>query len=90
MIAAYLPCSRSRDAPANDGDPIASYALRYCAGADCLLAPEMWFGSHDSGSSETTRVLTGLTNGVTYRFQVVPFNHTESEHSDPTTSTPTA
>ena len=77
------------NAPANNGDLIRSYHWRYCAGVDCLLGPKGWHGSRDSGSQVSSQVVTGLTNGVTYRFQVVAFNNTESQFSEVVVAMPT-
>ena len=77
------------NAPVNRGDPITSYLWRYCEGVDCLLGPVGWHGNRDPRFSATNRVVTGLTNGVTYRFQVLAFNNTESEFSEVVVATPT-
>lgn len=49
------------------GSGITNYTIEYCALNKCVVAP-------DAQSAETSRTITGLTNGVAYTFRVAATN----------------
>ena len=66
----------------NQGRPITAWLYRYCEGPECVLSPNLWYTIWNSDEATTEHTVTGLRNGTTYRFQVVPWNESESEYSD--------
>jgi uncharacterized repeat protein (TIGR01451 family) len=73
---------------AGDGQPISSYTVRNSSASNGTLVPDVTVGP-DPGTTivPTSAVVTGLTNGVTYQFEVAATNSAgTSAYSAPSNS----
>jgi uncharacterized repeat protein (TIGR01451 family) len=74
--------------PAGDGQPISSYTVHNSSASNGILVPDVTVGP-DPGTTivPTSAVVTGLTNGVTYQFEVAATNSAgTSAYSAPSNS----
>ncbi|HKT52280.1 MAG TPA: fibronectin type III domain-containing protein [Candidatus Angelobacter sp.] len=74
--------------PAGDGQPISSYTVHNSSASNGTLVPDVTVGP-DPGTTivPTSAVVTGLTNGVTYQFEVAATNSAgTSAYSAPSNS----